>query len=98
MKFTEPIEKGFTVYTKNGCHYCDKLKNLLIKEDFFFYEVNCDNYLIEERDNFLSFIKNKIGKSYTTFPIVFYDGEFIGGYTETEIVINKECLSFEDLF
>lgn len=98
MEFIEPNKKGFTIYSKSDCCYCIKLKNLLIKEDFFFIEVNCDEYLNKERDNFLSFIKNKIGKSYTTFPMVFYDDAFVGGYNETEIVINKKCLSFEDLF
>ena len=28
MTFTEPSEKGFTIYTKSGCPNCSKVKTL----------------------------------------------------------------------
>lgn len=98
MEFTEPTLNGFTIYSKSGCHNCSKIKKLLKEKNLFFIEVDCDEYLIEEKDNFLSFIENKVGKPYKTFPIVFYDGKFIGGFTESEEYVNKILLSFEELF
>jgi glutaredoxin len=98
MEFAEPYPNGFTIYSKSGCHNCSKLKRLLAEKHLFFLEVQCDEYLIEEKYNFLSFIENKIGKSVTIFPLVFYDGKFIGGYNEATEQIDKLLLSFEELF
>jgi glutaredoxin len=98
MEFLEPQPNSFTIYSKSGCHNCSKIKKILAEKHLFFIEVQCDEYLIEERDNFLSFIENKIGKSVTTFPMVFYDGKFIGGYNEAVEHIGKLLLSFEELF
>jgi glutaredoxin len=98
MEFSEPFPKDFTIYSKSGCPNCSNVKKL-IKEKFFpFQEINCDDYLIENKEEFLSFIENKIGKSYRIFPIVFYNQKFVGGYTETIDFINKLLLSFEELF
>jgi len=98
MEFVEPLLTGFTIYSKSGCHNCSKIKKVLKDKNLFFLEVQCDDYLIEEKDNFLSFIENKIGKSYSTFPMVFYDSEFIGGFNEASEHISKLILSFEELF
>lgn len=98
MEFAEPHLSGFTIYSKSGCHNCSKIKKLLTEKHLFFLEVQCDEYLIEDKDNFLSFIENKIGKSYKTFPIIFYDGKFVGGYNEAVEHIEKILLSFEELF
>jgi glutaredoxin len=97
MEFTEPIPTGFTIYSKSGCHNCTKIKKILNEKNIFFIDINCDEYLIEERDNFLSFVENKIGKPYSTFPIVFYDEKFIGGFIEASEYTNK-LLSFTELF
>jgi glutaredoxin len=98
MEFVEPQPIGFTIYSKSGCHNCGKIKKLLTEKHLFFNEVNCDEYLIEEKECFLSFIENKIKKSYTTFPMIFYDGKFIGGFNEASEHIEKLLLSFEELF
>jgi glutaredoxin len=103
MEFTEPMQTGFTIYSKSGCHNCSKIKKMLTDKNIFFIEVNCDEYLIEEKVNFLSFIEKKIGNPYSafpysTFPMVFYDAKFIGGFIETSEYINKLLLSFEELF
>jgi glutaredoxin len=98
MEFIEPVSNTFTIYSKSGCHNCIKTKTVLKDKKLIFIEVDCDEYLIEERDLFLSFIESKIGKPHNTFPIVFYNGKFIGGYNETIDFINKLLLSFEDIF
>lgn len=94
MEYTEPLRVGFTIYTKSGCNMCTKVKNLLTEKFLFFEIVDCDDYLIEDRDAFLSFIEGKIGKPYKQFPMVFSDGNFIGGYQETAEMLPKLLLDF----
>lgn len=98
MVFVEPLLIGFTIYSKSGCHYCTKIKEILKEKNLFFIEVQCEEYLLEERENFLSFIEYKIGKSYTTFPMVFYDNKFLGGFNEASEYISKLIVSFDELF
>lgn len=84
MEFTEPSSKGYTIYSKSGCTYCTKVKELLKLLELPYEMVNCDEYLLEDRDGFLAFIKERAGKEYKTFPMVFADGKFLGGFSETK--------------
>ena len=38
------------------------------------------------------------GQEYKTFPMVFYEGKFLGGLYETMELIDKLLLSFEEIF
>lgn len=98
MEFAEPYPTGFTLYSKSGCHNCTKLKKILTEHHLFFFEIQCDEYLIEDRIAFLSFIESKIGKVYSIFPMVFYDGIFIGGFNEANAQIEKLLVLFDELF
>lgn len=98
MEYTEPLQRGFTIYSKSGCIMCSKVKNLLQEKFLFFQVVDCDEYLIEDKDAFLAFIQERTGKSYRQFPMVFNDGKFIGGYEETSDLVPKLLLEFEELF
>ena len=69
--FTEPQKTGLTVYSKSNCQFCSKIKNFLNEKNIFFTEINCDNYLTNNKEGFLSYIKNMIGRSYATFPMIF---------------------------
>ena len=89
MEFIEPLKTGFTIYSKSGCSYCTKAKNLLTQYNFLFEEINCDDYLIEDKAKFLFFIKEKAGKEYKSFPMIFKDANFIGGFIETQDYLNK---------
>jgi glutaredoxin len=98
MKITAPDVKGFTIYSKSGCPNCTSVKKL-IKEKYFFYsEINCDEYILEDKEQFLKEIENIAQKSWKTYPMVFYEGKFVGGLTETTNLIDKILLSFEDIF
>jgi glutaredoxin len=97
MEFQDPSQKDFTIYSKSGCPNCTKVKKIIKEKFFIFHEINCDNYLIEEREKFISFIENKTGQKFNTFPLVFYDGEVIGGYNETIDFIDK-ILLFDEIF
>ena len=94
MDIKEPSNNGFTIYSKSGCINCIKFKNLLKDKNILYNEINCDEYIIENKENFLLFIFNKSKKEYKMFPIIFLNGEFIGGYNEAkkniEIKENKD--------
>lgn len=70
----------FIVYTKSNCPYCDKAKKLLEKEQMIV--INCDVMLNEDRDAFINEMKHKTGWKRITFPMIFIDSEFLGGYDE----------------
>lgn len=83
MEFTVPTTSGFTIYGKSGCSYCERVKALLTDYEQEFTYVNCDEYLLSDRDAFLEFIRTMAGKEYRTFPMVFSSKVFLGGYTDT---------------
>ena len=95
MEIEEPFKIGFTVYSKSGCSNCTKVKKLLIEKKLLFVEIDCDDYIIEDKEKFLLFIKERVNKEYKTFPMVFNDGNFVGGFTETQDYFNK-LLSFDE--
>lgn len=95
MEIEEPFKIGFTVYSKSGCPNCTKVKKLLIEKKLLFVEIDCDDYIIEDKEKFLLFIKERVNKEYKTFPMVFNDGNFVGGFTETQDYFNK-LLSFDE--
>lgn len=80
----------YVIYTKSGCDFCRKLKNLLTLEKIPFTEINCDNKLAQNRTLFLSSIQTMIGREWKTFPMVFINSIFIGGYTETVKYIERQ--------
>lgn len=89
MDILKPLENGFTIYSKSGCINCRNIKKLLLEKKIFFLEVHCDEYLIENKEQFLLFIKNETLIDYKTFPMIFNNGTFIGGFNETVDYINK---------
>ena len=98
MEFEKPNEFGFTVYSKSGCPNCIKVKTLLKEKNLVFNVVDCDEYLIENKENFLLFIEQTAKQSFKQFPMVFNDTNFLGGFNETKEYIDKTFLSFEESF
>ena len=95
MSFFEPLKTGFTIYSKSGCSFCTKVKKLLIEKNSNFVVIDCDEYIIEDKENFLLFIKERANKEYKTFPMVFNNGVFVGGFNETQEYFNK-LLQFDE--
>jgi glutaredoxin len=87
MQIQEPSDKCFTIYSKSNCKYCVLVKSLLDENKIPFIEINCDEYLIQDKQVFLDFIREKANRDFKTFPMVFCDGKFIGGFVETDRVI-----------
>jgi len=92
-----PLNEGYTVYSKSGCINCTKIKKLLLEKNIFFLDVQCDEFLLEDKEQFLLFINEKAQKECKTFPMIFYNGEFVGGYNEVKINIEKSEIKFDDI-
>jgi len=97
MEFEKPSDTDFTVYSKSGCPNCSNVKKILNDKNLIFNVVDCDDYIIEDKKNFLLFINNLSQREIKQFPIVFYAGNIIGGYNETMDYIDKLFLSFENI-
>ena len=87
MQIQGPSDKSFTIYSKTNCKYCILVKGLLDEHKIPFIEINCDEYLSQDKQYFLNFIKEKAEREYKTFPMVFCDSKFVGGFLETERLI-----------
>ena len=83
MEFPEPQKGVITVYSKSGCINCSKVKTLLNNTKTEFTVIDCDEFILDNKEKFLEFIQVLIGKEYKMFPIVFNNKQFIGGYNET---------------
>lgn len=71
----EKPKDGITIYTKSNCYYCEEIKKILPDAHY----INCDIYL-EDTDAFLDFIDTITDQKPTSFPMVFKDKCYIGGY------------------
>jgi glutaredoxin len=96
MEFEKPIEKGFTIYSKSGCINCNQIKTLLIENKMEFKLISCDEYILEDKENFLLFIKQLTNKDQTQFPFIFNNSEFIGSFNQAKEYIFKYCLTFDN--
>ena len=67
---------NFAVYTKEGCPYCDKVKEVLQLTESSFVVYNLDEQF--DRDSFYG----EFGQG-STFPQVVVDGKKIGGCVDT---------------
>ncbi|PHX74753.1 MAG: hypothetical protein CK547_01485 [Chitinophagaceae bacterium] len=94
FEIEEPSDKSFTIYSKKNCKYCVLDKGVLDEHKIPFIEINCDHYLNQNEQYFLDFIKEKSKREheYKTFPMVFCDGKFVGGFLET-----VRLIEFDDL-
>jgi glutaredoxin len=89
MEFVDPLDSGFTIYSKSGCINCSKVKKLLQENRVSCKIIDCDDYILEDKPRFLLFINKLAGVNVKTFPIVFNNGTFLGSYTETKDYIDK---------
>jgi glutaredoxin len=96
IDFELPEKNGYTIYSKSGCPNCLNVKAFLKDKKLIFNVVDCDEYLIEAKAEFLEFIQKISQKECKTFPIIFCDEKFIGGYNETKEHVDKILLTFEE--
>jgi glutaredoxin len=67
---------SFTVYSKDGCPYCEMVKQVLVGKDLTFAEYKLGEDF--DKDQFY----NEFGQG-STFPQVIMNGEKLGGCTDT---------------
>jgi len=84
MNVPHPASDSYTIYSKSGCLNCTKAKVLLQNECVPTLYVDCDEFLLENKQEFLDQMKSLIGREYKTFPIIFKNGIFLGGYMEAK--------------
>jgi glutaredoxin len=87
MSFLEiPTTRSlYTVYTKSNCSYCDKIKVLMDEYNENVNYISCDEWLVSKRILFLNIMRAKTLKDEITFPIIFFEGKYIGGFNEYEM-------------
>jgi len=91
-----PSTNNYTVYSKSGCINCTKVKKILKEQNIEPLIVDCDEYLIENKEDFLSQITELIGYEYKMFPIVFNNGKFIGGYFDVKQILDDKNITNND--
>lgn len=84
MSFVRPKD-GYSIYTKNNCRYCTNVKKLIPGA----HVIPTDAYISQNKDQFLRFVDGLSGAKPRTFPMVFLNQRFIGGYTETKKYIDE---------
>jgi len=84
MEFEKPSDNNFTIYSKSGCINCRRVKDLLKNNNSEYEMIDCDDYLLEDKENFLLFIQSYSNVECKIFPMVFHNGKFIGGFNETK--------------
>jgi glutaredoxin len=84
MTYTKPANSGYTIYTISNCKFCKMAKEYLAKSKIKTKVVNCDTHIetLRKRDEFYTFIRQYTSIPYTYFPMIFYNGKFVGGYKE----------------
>ena len=71
---------GYFLYSKSKCKYCTKAKELLPAVTV----INVDHLIEKNKKLFLENVEKIAETEVKTFPIVFYNGIFIGGFTESQ--------------
>jgi glutaredoxin len=86
IEVESPQPSGYTIYSKSGCPNCTKAKNLVKHA----HVIDCDEYLIEDKSTFLKYMDAYSKAEPRTFPIIFFNSEFVGGFTEVKIHYEKQ--------
>jgi glutaredoxin len=74
-----------TIYSKDNCSYCEKIKTVFKLIDVNFVEYKLDDNFTKE--NFIT----EFGEN-STFPRVLIDGKLIGGSSETIAYLKEQNL------
>lgn len=82
MNFPVIPNKGITVLTKSNCINCEKLKGYLFNNNIEYNSIYCDEYYSNEEliKQFRDYLITLTGKTNNSYPMVFMNGVFLGGY------------------
>jgi len=95
------MELNYTIYTKPKCSFCDKAKDLLKDMSPAPIWIDSTPYLATEssKNLFLQFIQDsaKLPAPYKTFPMIFCNGRFVGGFTEAKIFHEQNTFMLKEI-
>jgi len=74
---------NFTVYSKQGCPYCESIIQILIGKDLSFTEYKLEDHFSKED------FYGEFGDG-STFPQITMDGKKLGGCTDTVKYLREE--------
>ena len=80
MEFPLPTKNGYFMYSKSNCKFCKMAKELLPDVTI----VNVNVFIETDKSKFLDKMATIAEVEIKTFPIVFYNRIFIGGFTESK--------------
>ncbi|KAK6739769.1 hypothetical protein RB195_008328 [Necator americanus] len=73
------------IYTKDGCSFCTRAKELLNKEKIEYKECNVDRLKEENPKEYKPRVNGLVYMTkQTTMPQVFICGRFVGGFTDLD--------------
>jgi glutaredoxin len=78
----------FILYSKSGCHDCERAKELLKREKHIL--INCDQMIKNNRDEFMKSMEIKTHRPFKQFPLIFLGDNFIGGYNDLLLYLTFE--------
>lgn len=80
-ELSDLLKNKHVIISKANCPYCVKAANFLTEAGFEYVKLSITDYT--EADNFDEFYEEMLSLTGAkTFPIIFIDGKYIGGYTE----------------
>jgi len=80
-----------TIYTNNGCVYCDRAKDLCKRAGVSYRDVDISHVNKE-------WLRYKIGHEPKTVPQIFFDEEYIGGYEDLRLFFSKKGEEWNNMF
>lgn len=80
---SEKSKDKYIIFHKEGCIYCKKTFNLLNNSASKFR-----SFPIENKELFFNSIQHLINNHHT-FPVIFFNNKFIGGFNDLMILLNK---------
>ena len=80
-------KKIFQIITLKGCFSCDEAKKLLKKKGYKINLLELEFNNEEEKQFWNNIVKTKFKKNHMTFPKIFSEGKFIGGYDQLKVII-----------
>jgi len=100
MNITLPDKTLISIYSKSNCKNCNIIKDIFNEYNIKYIEINCDEYLRLDREEFIKQMNILLKTNIDTiiqFPIVFDKETLIGTYDQT-IQYIKNNLEFYENF
>lgn len=81
-------EHSTLMVSKSNCGFCEESEKLFRKHGVKPYVVKFEDHPRDEMSDIIQELRKE--KGHTTFPAIFYEGKFIGGYDQLKAFYDKE--------